>query len=124
MDSKLQELIEELRKHASKLNALSEPLPGATVFYEVMSGGLVWSDEKIEGVPVEVIWALRPLWAFRSSLIAEAPQEKWRSYWDICRTIFPSWVGFRPERSTPSPELLKILQRGQRRLDVCLKKAE
>jgi hypothetical protein len=121
MDVKLLELLEVLREHAKRLDSLSQPSPSATVFYEVMSGALVWSDEKIEGVPTEVIWALRPLFAFRSSLILGSPQEKWRPYWEASVAMFPHWIGFRPERLIATPELLRVIKIGAKRLDRCLK---
>jgi hypothetical protein len=121
MDAKLQELLALLRNHAKRLDAISQPSFAATPFYEVMSGALVWSDEKIDDVPTEVIWALRPLFAFRSSMIRGAPMEKWRPYWEACVPMFPHWIGFRPERSVGTPELLRVLAKGEKRLDRCLK---
>lgn len=112
--------LDTLRAHATRLNSLSTPAPSARVFYEIMSGGLVWSDEAGEDLPVEVVWALRPLFAFRSSMILGSPQEKWRTYWDACVVLFPRWVGFHAERTTPTPALLRILRQGERRLDRCL----
>jgi hypothetical protein len=44
MDSDLEKLINPLREFAPSLNKISEPDPAATVFYEIMSGGLVWTD--------------------------------------------------------------------------------
>jgi hypothetical protein len=123
MDAKLQELLEVLREHAMRLDAISEPSSTATPFYEVMSGALVWSDEKIEDVPVQVIWALRPLFAFRSSLIRGSSLEKWRPYWEACVKMFPRWIGFRPERSAATHELLHVLAKGEKRLDRCLKES-
>ena len=118
-----QELLASLQPYVARLNALSEPLPSATVFYEVMSGGLVWSDEVIRDVPTPVIWALRPLFAYRTSLILGTPQVKWSSYWNACFAMFPSWIGFRPERSVATPELLRVLKKGEKRLDRCLKES-
>jgi hypothetical protein len=113
VNPEFEKIIAPLRAHAARLDAMAEPSPTATVFYEVMSGALVWSDEKIKDVPTQVIWSLRPLWAFRSSVISGAPAEKWRLYWDACVALFPRWIGFRPERMKSSPELLKILEDGR-----------
>lgn len=124
MEQRLEDLIKSLRPHAKRLNELSRPSASATVFYEVMSGGLVWTDEKIEDVPAEIIWALRPLWAYRSSVIAGAPKEKWRPYWDVCLSLFPHWIGFLPERSRSSPELLAIMKSGEEQLMRDLEAAE
>lgn len=121
MDSDLEKMINPLREFAPSLNKISEPDPTATVFYEIMSGGLVWTDETVGGLPTKVIWALRPLYAFRTSLIVGAPSEKWRPYWETCVAIFPKWIGFREERSHATPELLRILSKGKKTLDRCLK---
>ncbi len=113
MATDVAELLEELRRRAADLNRIDTPSPTATPFYELMSGGIVWTDEKISGVRTEVIWALRPLFAYRASLIAGMPAEKWRSYWDACQTLFPHWIGFRPDRCQPAPELLVLLKKGE-----------
>jgi hypothetical protein len=124
MGSKLEELLVLLRAHSVRLNSISEPSPSATVFYEIMSGALVWSDEKIERVPTEVIWALRPLFGYRSSLIKGAPLQKWRPYWEECQLIFPRWIGFHADRAKSTPELLRILKLGEKKLERCLKETK
>jgi hypothetical protein len=124
VNPEFEKILAPLRSHAAHLNDLSRPSSTATVFYEVMSGGLVWTDEKITGVPTEVIWALRPLWAYRSSMISGAPAAKWQDYWNICLELFPNWIGFLPERMRPSPELLKILSYGKERLRKDLEASE
>ena len=117
MNPEFEKIIAPLRSHAAYLNDLSSPSPTATVFYEAMSGGLVWTDEKIRDVPSEVvIWALRPLWTYRSSIICGAPEAKWQDYWNACPVLFPKWIGFRPERMRSSHELLKILSDGKESL--------
>lgn len=111
MSPEIEKMIEPLRQYAGRLNRIDAPSPEATPFYEIMSGGLVWSDEKISDIPSEAIWALRPLFAYRASLILGEPEEKWRSYWNECRTLFPRWIGFHPDRQRQAPELV-----------ICLKK--
>jgi hypothetical protein len=117
------DLLDSLRKHAERLDAVCDPEASPVVFYEVMSGGLVWGDELMvdEKFPPEVFHALRTLWAYRTSVIVAAPEEKWRPHWEACTALFPRWIGFRPERSKASPELLRILKRGKRRLAQQLK---
>jgi len=124
MDADLEKMIGPLRLHASRLDAISAPAPAARVFFEVMSGALVWSDEVVKGVPTKVVWSLRPLFAFRSSFIVCQPQEKLRFYWDACVSLFPHWVGFVPARSKPSPQLLEILRKGKEDLACDLKNLE
>ena len=113
MTPEFEKILEPLREYAKRLDRMDTPSPVATPFYELMSGGLVWSDEKITDVPSEVIWALRPLFAYRASLIVGAPEEKWRPYWNECRTLFPRWVGFHPDRQRQAPELIVLLKKGE-----------
>jgi hypothetical protein len=73
-----------------------------------MSGGLMWPDEPLWLAPAPVAWALRPLFAHRAwlalpdwhraALEAEG-FEPFHGYWDLCRGLFPRWVGFHPARS-------------------------
>ena len=106
-------MIGPLRVHAKRLDSIDTPSPDATPFYEIMSGGIVWSDEKITDVPSEVVWALRPLFAYRASLIVGAPEEKWRAYWAECQKLFPRWIGFRADRQRQAPELVVLLKKGE-----------
>ena len=124
MDPELEKMLEPLRFHSARLDVISKPNSSPTLFYEAMSGGLAWSDEIPRDAPVEVIWGLRPLGAYRSSLIIGEPQEKWRSYWEECVALFPHWIGFRPERSRSSPEVLSVLKRGQKQLKRCLERTD
>lgn len=75
-----------------------------------MSGGLVWTDEKITDVPSEVIWALRPLFAHRASLIKGVPDTKWLAYWAACIEMLPRWIGFLPERAKPTAQNIALLK--------------
>jgi hypothetical protein len=75
----------------------------AVVRYELMSDGLVWTDEypRSQGLGNSEIGYLRILWRFRSSLIMGSPDDKWRTYWDEGQCLFPNWPGFDPARSDP-----------------------
>lgn len=88
MSQQIDELLASLRLHAERLNKIDTPSPTATPFYELMSGGLVWTDERDTDVPSEVIWALRPLFAHRASLIKGVPDTKWLAYWAATHNEF------------------------------------
>jgi hypothetical protein len=96
-------------------------------FYDLMSGGLVWADEtrrNLRRTPTEVIWALRALWAYRTSLMLNEPREELVEFWEYGLAHFPRWVGFRPERREPTSKLLEIYRRGDVSLRKCLRDLE
>jgi hypothetical protein len=104
----MSERIQNLQDAAPVLDALIAQ-PDAHVFFEVMSGALVWSDEypfvadgvyyDIEMFPRQL---LRGVWAYRSSLIEGEPKERCRAGWELAQSLFPKWPGFLPERRDPS----------------------
>ena len=85
-----------------------------------MSGALIWSDETKDETPVYVIWALRQLFAYRTQLTLDNAEPD-NEFWDQCVKLFPSWVGFRPDRRTQTPELLAEYRRGTVSLKKCLR---
>ena len=90
-------------------------------FYEVMSGALVWDDEKTGFSseyfsPVE-IGLLRMIWAFRSGLILGSPRLEFESVWRRAQDAAPNWPGFRAERCSPSEEVILYLKTAKRRSD-------
>ena len=89
-----------------------------------MSGALIWSDETNDETPVEVIWALRLVVAYRTSLMLYEPREEFKPIWDFALTLFPKWVGFQPDRRIPTPHLLQIYRRGDVSLRTCLRDME
>lgn len=115
------DLAKTLREYADHLNAINKPKWRAEVFYELMSGALIWSDERNKETPTEVIWALRFLFAYRTSLMLNEPREELKSKWDLGLELFPQWVGFRPERREPTPGLLEIYRRGYVGMKKCLR---
>ncbi len=93
------------------------PEPGSAVCYEMASGSLNWEDEHYlafaalcKSLGCEGYAAP---FAFRTSLIEGRPREEFRAAWDELRRRCPDWIGFRPERVTPSPELQAYLRRMQ-----------
>jgi hypothetical protein len=113
--------VRSLTDHAKHLNAICSPAWWPKVFYEIMSGALVWSDETNTKTPVEVIWALRFIVAYRTSLMLNKPREELASMWNLGLSLFPKWVGFRPKRRQATPKLLQIYRRGDISLRKCLR---
>ena len=116
-----------LEEYAGHLNAIRRPRWFGGPYYELLSGALVWTDETrhfFRRTPVQVIWALRGLWAYRTSLMLEKPREELAGYWQLGLARFPRWVGFRPERRQATPALLKIYRRGDVSTRKCLRDLE
>lgn len=101
-----------LSRHAAHFNALQKPAASPQVFFDVLAGGLMWSDEMAEDTPLEAVRALRLLIAYRAGLMLDEPREEYRALWEHALGLFPQWVGFHPERRRPSPELLEAHRRG------------
>jgi hypothetical protein len=115
-----------LDEYADHLNRIRWPRFGLP-FYDLMSGGLVWTDETrhlFERTPTETIWALRALWAYRTSLMLGNPREELAAYWRFGLSRFPRWVGFRPARRRATARLLEIYRRGDVSLRKCLRDSE
>lgn len=96
---------EKLRALAAVLDQL-RPDPDARVGYDLFAGGLAWSDETPArttaiGPELVQVQALRPVWRYRSTVIAGAPDERHRAAWDLAKALFPNWPGFLAGRSDP-----------------------
>jgi hypothetical protein len=113
-----------LTEHAGYLNAIAVPDRTEPPFYELMSGALVWPDETRPDTPVEVIWALRSVFAYRTSVMLGEPRTELAKFWEHAISHFPKWVGFLPERRASDPELLAIYRRGSVGLRKCLRDME
>ena len=75
----------------------------------MMSGALMWDDEKPD-IPFSELGWFRAALAYRSSVILGQPRTEFESVWIALQRIAPNWPGFRAERCTPSPELVDYLQ--------------
>ena len=114
----------ELTTHAGQLNGIRRRGLFGVPYYEMMSGAVIWTDETNRHTPVEVVWALRMLWAYRTSVMLNKPREELSEYWEFGREEFPQWVGFRPERRMPTDRLLRIYRRGNTSVRKCLRDLE
>jgi hypothetical protein len=110
-----------LVENAAHLDSICDRDPNMEPFYDLMSGALVWPDETRPDTPTKVVWALRMLWAYWTSLMLNAPRDEFARYWELGLAEFPRWVGFRAERRTASPDLLQIHHRGSIALRKCLR---
>lgn len=90
------------------LDALREARwsPDADRAFELMSGGFVWSDERLNDVARICSeldnWAFRCVIAYRASLIRDEPRTEFLEPWNQLRAACPDWPGFRPDRTDHS----------------------
>lgn len=94
---------EELIAIAASMASLRRS-PDATVQYEALSDGLVWSDE-VPRSGIKKASDLRPfrfLLRYRTSVILGIPDERYKEYWFMAQKLFPEWPGFHAERQSPA----------------------
>lgn len=115
--------MESLETHAAVLNAICEPDPLATPCYEIMSGALVWTDEKHPSLTSDIIFSLRQLWNFRTRCILQDERPE-NDFVARCVILFPNWIGFLPERWIPTPAALAEYRRGDVSLRWCLRHSD
>lgn len=116
--------VETLTTHAAHLDAICSPERSPKVFYDCMSGALIWSDETNSETPIKLIWALRFIFAYRTSLMLNEPRGEFESMWNLGVSLFPNWIGFRPDRRHATRELMVIYQRGKGGLDEFIEETD
>jgi hypothetical protein len=104
------EPFEQLRAIAARMRELPSA-PGASVFYELTSDALVWSDEipDLERGGARQFQCLRFLFRYRTTVIMGKPDQRFRRYWDEAQKLFPEWPGFAAQRQ--SPDLRPVYER-------------
>lgn len=95
----------------------ARPNPSATVAFDVLSDGLVWSDEypNDQCVSDEAELVFRYLLKFRTSALEGHPIETLAALWEDAKIMFPDWPGFDSHRTTSCPELLQLIDDGRDR---------
>ncbi len=93
--------VDQLRAIAVRMQPL-RPAPGASVFYELMSDALVWSDEipDLESGDMRDFHCLRFVFRYRTTLILGAPDPRFRDFWEQAQNLFPDWPGFEAGRQS------------------------
>jgi len=95
-----------LREWSAHLNGIRQRRWFVHPFRDCMADALVWRDETDSTTPVEVIWALRFLFHYRTGIII-GERRRHGEYWHLGRALFPHWVGFHPSRCQLSSRLAK-----------------
>lgn len=98
--------------------------PAGKGSYELLSGGLIWPDERPEvGSPERRVISLdcvyRFLVAYRASITLGEERSEFRPVWEQVVSAAPNWPGLRPERrgEAARKRLLAAKRRGVRCLD-------
>ncbi|TDF41526.1 hypothetical protein EYS14_01320 [Alteromonadaceae bacterium M269] len=95
--------------------------PEATPIYDVMAGGLIWSDEipsrEEYGQYLKAVYYTRKVIAYRASLTLGVERIELRGDWELLKSIIPNWPGFREERIFGDVQrLLKIHKYKERKV--------
>jgi hypothetical protein len=86
----------------------------ARMQYEVMSDALLWSDEL--PVPSDRVKhaldtnCLRGAFRYRTTLIIEKPDERYRAAWEQLKMLCPNWPGFLADRQRPGAERSRFFE--------------
>ena len=108
---------EDIRALAPLFEAITTPDPTKQVQYDGLSGALLWRDELPEHLRPSRWWNIRPILSYRTGLIIGEPRADQEPLWLAARAAFPNWVGFRPERCRPDPELAQLYQTRRREFE-------
>jgi hypothetical protein len=109
---------EDLDKAAPLFREIAVADPRSSVFYEILSDSLMWSDETPEVTEERDPrdwWCIRPVLRHRTCLILGIASE-FEAWWERARALFPQWIGFLPERCAATSELIAIYQSGSEKL--------
>jgi hypothetical protein len=108
----------ELREHIDSLVPRLAGLkadPTATPFYEAMSDGLIWTDEKIHDLSEAELGCLRCIFRVRTSMPMETPDLRFEVLWAEVLKKCPQWIGFTPSRIAPSETLKALYAQSKKR---------
>ncbi|MCJ8328862.1 MAG: hypothetical protein HRT89_10530 [Lentisphaeria bacterium] len=99
------------QKHGHILNRKRMPWTIAWQ-YDVMSDSIIWFDEWLLGLPVELTWTLRMVYHHRSAIICgEEENSEWKDIYDMGKLYFPKWRGYRKRRNQYCPKKSDRLKR-------------
>lgn len=77
----------------------------ASFICDVMSGGFIWSDERIPGLKRNETGCLKAIFRYRTNLIVQENDYRFEALWDELKKKYPEWIGFDPSRCSPREEL-------------------
>lgn len=89
----------------------------AKMQYCMLSDALLWSDEvprMCPDWPTEYSQILRFVFRYRTTILLSDPDKRLEDTYEFGQSQFPNWPGFRPERITPSVEILEFYEKAKR----------
>ena len=110
----IEKLFRDLAVIAAAMCAM-EKEDDAKVFYDVMSGSLIWTDELPKKAPASLD-CLRFVLRYRTGLIVGDPEPSFELFWREATELFPNWIGFSSERCTSNEELAGFYRRERLRV--------
>lgn len=109
----IEHLFNDLYRIASSMEAMAKRTDAA-VFYDLLSGSIIWSDELPKTAPVSLD-CLRFVLKYRTGLLVGEPQPSLELFWQEASRRFPNWIGFSSERTKYSEELVRYYVQERRR---------
>jgi hypothetical protein len=103
-----QEYLSRLRPLAPIFDSLDTRRPDATLGYDLFADAVYWSDELPDhaSLPFDLdVTLIRPMLRHRTCTMLGLESSFGRC-WEIALGLFPSWVGFAPDRVHPAAEVL------------------
>lgn len=100
---------DSFKKIGLKLNEISQSGRHPRMFYELMSGAIIWTDELIynnpqyqhlERLESDEVSSMRYIFHYRTQFTLSDPPIKYEPYWLEAKRCFPNWIGFKESRST------------------------
>jgi len=104
--NEIDQMFHDLSEIASSMERL-EKRADARLFFDVLSGSIMWSDELPKAAPVSQD-CLRFVLRFRTGLLVGEPEPRGERFWQEARRRFPNWIGFSPERTTYNPSVARF----------------
>jgi hypothetical protein len=109
----IERLFHDLSLIAPSMESL-EKRENAHMFYDVLSGSIVWSDELPGASPVSSD-CLRFVLKYRTGLLVGEPEPSFEPFWQEAHRRFPHWIGFSPDRTTYDQKFSIYYNREKRR---------
>jgi hypothetical protein len=108
----LKDFLTALETLAPKLRLLKKD-GSAIVFYEAMSGALMWSDEKARGLTDHEMGCYRAILAIRTGIIIGKAELRFPKLWEEFQKSCPTWIGFDSSRCKTSEMLVEKYVQGK-----------
>jgi hypothetical protein len=114
--SHIESLFNDLSRIAPLMEAV-ERKDDSKVFYDALSGSLIWSDELPKSAAVSLD-CLRFVLRYRTGLIVGEPQPSFELFWRESIRRFPNWIGFSVERTARNEVLADYYCQERKRMEA------